>query len=174
MMLINLIDLTFTMKYSVIFTMLAFLIIGTSTSAQKQLPAATVVDKDGKEINLKSYVTDGNPKIVSLWATWCGPCRMELNALKKAYPRWQEKYGLEIVTVSVDIPNMVNRAKKMFEQNGWEYTFLHDNKQELMAKMGLRGIPYSMLIDGEGNVKSVQMGFSAGYEDQIEEKLKSM
>jgi len=162
------------MKISRSVIMVSLLALSMSLSAQKQLPASTVVDKDGKEIDLKSYVADGKPKIVSLWATWCGPCRMELNALKTAYPRWKEKYDLEIVAISVDIPPMANRAKKMFETNDWKYTFLHDNNQELMAKMELNGIPYSMLIDGEGKVVSVQMGFSPSYEDMIEEKLKSL
>lgn len=162
------------MKYYNLIAIMAFLALSVSLSGQKELPESTVVDRDGNEINLKSYVADGKPKIVSLWATWCGPCRMELNALKSSYPRWKEKYGVEIIAISVDTPPMVNRAKKMFETNGWEYTFLHDSNQELMAKMNLRGIPYSMLIDGEGNILSVQMGFSPGYETEMEAKLKAL
>ncbi|MEL6388690.1 MAG: TlpA disulfide reductase family protein [Bacteroidota bacterium] len=142
--------------------------------AQKMVPEATVVNGAGESVDLVDYLSDGNPKIVSLWATWCGPCRMELNAIKKSYPRWKEKYNAEVVAISVDNPRMVDRAKKMFASNEWEYTFLFDQKQELMRKFGIRGIPFSIIVDGEGQILSTQMGYSPGYEDMVEDKLKSM
>jgi len=157
-----------------ILLIISFLLISSLAVSQKSIPDATVVDVDGSEVNLKEYFSDGSPKLVSLWATWCGPCKMELKALETAYPRWKEKYGMEIVTISVDVPQMLGRAKKMFEANGWEYTFLHDNNQQLMNMLQIRGIPYSMLVDGNGDVVSVQMGYSHGYEKQIEKKLKSL
>ncbi len=142
--------------------------------AQDVLPQSVVVDAQNQEVDLRAYTSQGNPKLISLWATWCGPCRMEMNALKEVYPGWKKKYNLEIVTISVDIPQMVSRAKKMFESNGWEYTFMHDKNQELMTKLNLHGIPYSMLIDGTGKILSVQMGYSPGYEKSIEKQLKGL
>jgi len=141
---------------------------------QESFPEASLVDQSGNVFELKSHLKNGKPKLISLWATWCGPCRMELNALKKPYPKWKEKYDLEIMTVSVDVPQMVERAKKMFASNEWDYTFLHDKDQALMSKLNLNGIPYSMLLDGEGNIVSVQMGYSPGYEKMIEQKLKAL
>ena len=141
---------------------------------QSTMPDATVYNLEGSEIQLKDYFADGSPKLVSLWATWCGPCRMELKALKDSYPKWKEKYDMEIVTISLDTPKMLGRAQKMFEDNGWDYTFLHDKDQELMRKLKITGIPYSLLIDGNGDVISVQKGYSPGYEKQIEQKLKTL
>ncbi len=157
-----------------IFLISLLFISATFISAQKSFPDAAVVDKDGNSFELQAHLKNGKPKLISLWATWCGPCRMELNALKKPYPGWQAKYDLEILTVSVDVPQMVGRAKKMFESNEWDYTFLHDKDQELMSKLNLSGIPYSMLLDGQGNIVSVQMGYSPGYEKLIEQKLKML
>jgi len=152
----------------------AILFVVGSLFGQKSIPDATVYALDGEKIQLKEYFADGSPKLVSLWATWCGPCKMELKALKDSYPKWKEKYGMEIVTVSVDVPQMIGRAQKMFEANGWDYTFLHDKDQQLMNMLNIRGIPYSMLVDGNGEVVSVQMGYSPGYEKQIEQKLKTL
>ena len=152
---------------------LSFMIIGSSI-AQDSMPDAMVIDDQGATINLKDYVSTGTPKIVSLWATWCAPCRVELNALKKVASRWKEDYQVEIIAVSVDMPLMVKRARKMFETNGWDYTFFHDADQELMAKLGAEGIPYSMLIDGKGNIHSVQLGYFPNYEKQLEKKIKSL
>lgn len=143
-------------------------------NAQERLPSSVVSDQNGKELRIDEYVQTGTPKIVSLWATWCGPCRMELNALKSMYPKWKENYNVEIIAISVDIPPMLNRAKKMFESNAWPYTFLHDTNQELMDKLGIQGIPFSMLIDGSGKIKSVQTGYYPGYEKELERKLKAL
>lgn len=141
---------------------------------QASFPEVSLVDIEGKSVDMQSIMTNGKPKLVSLWATWCGPCRMELNSLKSPYVKWEEKYGLEILTVSVDVPQMVDRAKKMFKDNQWSYTFLHDANQELMNELNLTGIPYSMLIDGSGKIITVQVGYTPGYEKNIEHHLKSM
>ncbi len=155
-----------------------FIAVGLLTSSlcfsQDFLPDATVVNDKGESVNLKEYVKTGGPKIVSLWATWCAPCRMELKALKKVSARWKAEYDVEIVTVSVDVPAMVKKARQMFEKNGWDYTFMHDADEELTAKLGVRSIPYSMLIDKDGKILSVQTGYSPTYEQELERKLKSL
>lgn len=133
-----------------------------------------VYGRDGSTVNLAEYAKDGKPKIVSLWATWCGPCRMELNALSKVYDRWQESYGIEIIAVTVDVPAMVRRAEAMFDKNGWKYTFLHDKDKQLMESLGIQGIPYSMLIDGDGTIVSIQEGYYPGYEKELEAKIKKL
>ena len=143
-------------------------------NAQDYLPAVEVTNEVGASVDISQYVADGSPKIVSLWATWCGPCRMELNALKEVADKWKEEYDLEIVTVSVDIPLMVGRARKMFESNDWDFTFFHDHNQELMSKLNIDGIPYSMLIDGEGKIQSVQTGYYPNYEKKLEKKIKNL
>ena len=153
----------------------AFLFFSTSLiQAQDVLPSAELVNNKGETVDIKKYTKSGSPKLISLWATWCGPCRMELNALKKVSQRWKEDYDVEIVAISVDMPQMVNRARAMFEKNGWDYTFLHDSNQELMSKLGIQNIPYSMLIDGNGNIQSVQMGYYPDYEKHLEKKIKQL
>ena len=161
------------MKYAFVLFAFAFT-ISSSIYAQQAIPNVNVVDVHGKTVALANYMKNGKPKIVSLWATWCGPCRMELNALKAVSPKWKKNYGIEIIAISVDVPAMAGRAKKMFETNGWDYTFMHDNKQELLSALGIQSIPYSMLIDGNGNIKSVQVGYHAGYEKELEDKIKNL
>ena len=141
---------------------------------QKTLPAVEVQNLHGQNINIEEYSQNGTPKIISLWATWCGPCRTELKALHKVYPRWRDKYNVEIVAITVDRGRMLERAKKMFDTNGWEYTFLHDYQEKLMNSLEIEGIPYSILVDGNGNIKSTQSGYFPGYEKELERKLKAL
>ncbi len=155
-------------------SLLYFISLSSLLMAQDYLPDVTVVNTKGESVKLNEYVKSGSPKVVSLWATWCGPCRMELNALKKVADRWKSDYDVEIIAVSVDIPQMVGRARKMFETNGWDFTFFHDSKQEFMEKLGIQNIPYSMLIDGSGKIQSIQTGYYLNYEKQLEQKIKKL
>ncbi|MEE9371469.1 MAG: TlpA disulfide reductase family protein [Saprospiraceae bacterium] len=140
----------------------------------KEIPKANLNNEAGEVVEIQSYTKNGNPKLISIWATWCGPCRMELAALDKVYGDWKKKYNLEIVAASVDIPPMLKNAKAMFKKNGWDFTFLHDYNQELLGALGIRGIPYSILVDGNGKVASVQQGYFQGYEKVLEKKIAAL
>jgi thiol-disulfide isomerase/thioredoxin len=139
-----------------------------------EIPRAQLNTIDEKKVEIQAYSKEGKPKLISLWATWCGPCRMELRALDAVYPAWKEKYNVEIVAASVDIPPMLDNAKEMFKKNNWKFTFLHDNDQQLMGALGIRGIPYSILVDGSGKVVSVQQGYYQGYEKELEKKIAAI
>lgn len=139
--------------------------------AQDILPDAQVMNDKGESINISTYVKQGGPKVVNLWATWCGPCRMKLNDLKKVSKKWNDQYNIEIVAVSVDIPQMISRARKLFETSGWDYTFFHDSKEEMMTKLGVQNIPYSMLIDSDGKIISVHNSYSPNYTQQLEKEI---
>ena len=143
-------------------------------SAQQSVPSYSVKDMNAKELNIREYAQDGTPKIISLWATWCAPCRTELKALHEIYPEWKDKYGVEIVSVNVDSERMLKRAKSLYDTNGWEYTFLHADQEKIMAALGIESIPYSILVDGEGNIQSVQNGYYPGYEKELEAKLRKL
>ena len=97
---------------------------------------------------------------------------MELNALKKIAPTWKDKYDLEIITVSMDIPRMVTKAKEMAKQNDWKFTFMYDGVQDVASKLKVNSLPYSWLINEEGDIISVIVGYSPNYEQHVEQKLR--
>ncbi len=152
--------------------LLAFWMI--TASAQQSLPSYLVKDLDAQELNIKEYAQDGTPKIISLWATWCAPCRTELKALHEIYPEWQDKYGVEIVAITIDSERMLKRAKAIYDTNGWDYTLLHADQKKFMAALGVDNIPYSILVDGAGNIQSTQNGYYPGYEKELEAKLRKL
>ncbi len=138
------------------------------------LPNVEVNRFNGEAVNIKDYTSNGKIQLVSLWATWCGPCKVELNALEKVYPDWKEKYDVEIIAVTLDNSRMVKRAETLAEKEGWPYTFFSDAEGVLAGKLGVRGIPYSMLIDQDGNVVSTTEGYYPGYEAEMEKKIKAL
>ena len=160
------------MKFHVLIGLVAFALTSISfTGVEKKLPNVEVVKRDGTTVNIQEYTSNGKIQLVSLWATWCGPCRQELSGLKQYHQKWAEEYGVEIIAVTVDNARMVKRAYDMAASKGWDYTILHDNKKELQTALGIRGIPFSMLTDENGNIVSESKGYYRGYEDDIEKKI---
>lgn len=160
--------------YASIFFIVFNMVMGMgNTTTENKIPSIIVQDVDGKEVNIQEYTQGGKFYLVSLWATWCGPCRTELKALNKVAADWKEKYDLEIIAISLDKARALPKAKKMFTDSEWPYTFLWDDGAKLATELGLRGIPYSMLIGPDGNIISKASGYSPGYEDKIEGKIKA-
>ena len=69
--------------------LLAIMAIGT-LAASAQLPNVTLQDIDGNKVQTGTISNDGNPIIISFWATWCKPCLRELKAIHEVYPDWQD------------------------------------------------------------------------------------
>ncbi len=140
----------------------------------KSLPSVNVKTFEGEEVNINEYTSNGKIQLVSLWATWCGPCKRELNALEAVYPKWKDDYGVEIVAITLDNARSVKRAHTMALREEWPYTFFSDSDGVLAGGLGVRGIPYSMLIDQEGNIVSTSEGYYDGYEAEMEKKIKDL
>jgi len=140
----------------------------------KSLPSVNVKTFDGKEVNIKEYTSNGKIQLVSLWATWCGPCKRELNALEAIYPKWKSDYDVEIIAITLDNARSVKRAHTMALREEWPYTFFSDPDGILSGGLGVRGIPYSMLIDQGGNIVSTSEGYYEGYEAEMEKKIRDL
>lgn len=97
----------------------------------------------------------GKPRLVEIWATWCGPCRKEIPRLKEVYERYHDA-GFEILGYSVD--QDVDALKKFLVDNEipWKVA-----SQKLSVEAGYRplyeyyainGVPEMILLDGDGKV----------------------
>lgn len=111
-----------------------------------------VVDVNGKEGMFSDYVKPGKYNMLEVWASWCGHCRVEIPHLKMV----QEKYGdrFNIIAVSWD-KDEAEWRKAMKEENA-PYLQLRavkdENGQDVGTAYGLHGIPFSLVIDGEGKI----------------------
>ena len=54
-------------------------------------PDMTVYDRDGKEVHLSDYI--GKPIVLNFWASWCGPCQMEMPDFNEKYQELEKKYS---------------------------------------------------------------------------------
>ena len=88
-------------KTLILFTTLFFL--NTTLNAQERsLPNVEVKTLKGKTFNIQDLENNGNPMVISFWATWCKPCKKELNAIAEVYEDWQNETGVKLIAVSID------------------------------------------------------------------------
>jgi cytochrome c biogenesis protein CcmG, thiol:disulfide interchange protein DsbE len=150
-------------------------LMGLQLAAQtKALPSVEVKDLEGKTIQLNSLQADGKIRLYSFWATWCSPCKKELDAISDYYSEWQEKYNFELVAVSIDDTRTQAKVKPTVAEKEWAYRILLDPTQALMKAAGINAVPYTILVDGKGNIIYEHNGYVPGDELEIENHLKEL
>lgn len=109
---------------------------------------------DGKTFDLAEW--KGKVVLVNFWATWCGPCRIEIPDLIKL----QEKYGPQGFTViGLSNDDSMETVRPFLKANGINYPVMMASP-ELMRQYGARSLPSSLLIDREGKVVWAMAGVS--------------
>lgn len=157
-----------------IFSAALFLIFATTVMAQKAVPSIEVKTLKGETVDIQDYAKNGKITVLSFWATWCSPCKKELDALAELYPDWQEEYDMEIVAVTIDTRRAVAKVPGLVASKGWEFDILSDENQACQNALNFQTIPQTFLIDQEGNVVYAHNGYVHGDEYELEDKIKAL
>lgn len=120
----------------------------------KMAPDFVIVDADGN----KGMLSDlrGKNIYIDIWATWCGPCVMEIPYVEKLQEKYKDSENLEFISISVD--DNVNAWKKKLEDDKpqWRNFVVEGGfRGPLNQLYYISGIPRFMLIDKDGRIVSV-------------------
>lgn len=139
-----------------------------------QLPSVQLKDLDGNTVDTATLSNDGNPFVISFFATWCKPCLRELKAISEVYPDWQDETGMKLIAVSIDEAQNVNRVRPLVDGEGFEYEVLLDTNGDFQRALGVQMVPYLMIIDGDGKIAETRNGYTEGSESHIIEKIREL
>ena len=157
------------------FILLALTLYAATGFAQKSVPDIDFKSLDGKTVNLKDYAANGKITVISFWATWCSPCKKELDAIADLYPDWQKKYDVELLAITIDTPRaLASKVPGIVEAKSWEYEVLSDQNQELQKALDFQTVPQTFIIDKEGNIVYDHAGYTPGDEYELEDKIKAI
>lgn len=106
---------------------------------------------DGSKVSLDDY--RGRPLLLQFWATWCPVCRLEQNSIDAIARDHQ------VLTVSLDEMTLSGLQAWMVEQ-GVSYPVILDVDGELAQRYGITGVPGSIVIDGRGDIRFTEVGYT--------------
>ena len=141
-----------------------------SAQDRKPAPDFALKDADGRTVRLSDY--RGKVVMLNFWATWCGPCKIEIPWFMD-FQRRNKDRGFNIIGVSMDDDGW-DAVKPFVNQLGVNYRIVLGNDQVAQAYGGVDALPTTFLIDREGNIATVQVGLAAksDFEDGIEQLLQ--
>ncbi len=159
------------------FKTILFTILVTCSSAliaQQTLPSVQVRSLDGKTVDIQDFGKNDKITVLSFWATWCSPCKKELDAIADVYPDWQEEYNMELVAVTIDNSRNLTKVGPLVASKNWEYTILADTKEELKNALNVAAVPHTFLIDQKGNIVFSHSGYVPGDEYELEDMIREL
>ena len=120
---------------------------GTQAPEPQPAPDFTVYDGDGSTVNLSDF--RGKPVVLNFWASWCGPCRIELPDFDAAS---QELAG-EVQFLMVNRPGgreTKEQAEALIRQEGYSFPVYYDLDQDAAITYGVNSLPITLFLDAEG------------------------
>ena len=139
----------------------------------KQLPSVKLIDMNGKAVNTAELGFKG-PVVISFWATWCSPCKRELNTIHELYTDWQEETGVTLVAVTIDDEKTKAQVPVYVDGKGWEYLVLMDPNGDFKRAMGVNNVPHTFLIDQNGQFVYSHNNYAPGDEEKLYEEIKKL
>jgi cytochrome c biogenesis protein CcmG/thiol:disulfide interchange protein DsbE len=158
------------MKKTLLILFVLFLNLA-SNAQGSSLPAATLKNLDGKDVQTADLSNDGKPMLICFWATWCSPCKKELNTYADFYEEWQKETGVKIYAVTIDDQRTVNSVKPYVNSVSWEYEILSDVNKTFSQAMGVNSPPHTFLLNGKGEIVWQHVGYTPGDEEEVHEQL---
>lgn len=146
-------------KFLKLFNILALLILfSVSATAQvkegENAPNFTLKNLDGKEINLNQF--RGKHVLINFWATWCGPCKIEMPSLEALYERFKDR-NFVLLAISNDMFG-ANIVKPFVKAHNINFPVLLDQRLKVSNAFGVVSLPTTFMIDPQGKIIGALFG----------------
>ncbi len=127
----------------------------------------------GQPTTLQQLKGDKPYAVLVFWATWCGPCKKQLPALKRYYESWK-KQGVEVIAISVDDARNAARVRATMQSMGLPFPVAIDANQQMYRRLNFRSVPYTFIIDSSGQVRWRHQGYIEGDEQKLDAQIRQI
>ena len=143
-------------------------IFAATTLFGDQLHAVTI---GSKAPDFHAMTTDSAPRaktladyrgevvLVNIWATWCGPCRIEMPSIQKLHESYGPR-GLKIVAVSIDDPGSTQAIREFGRDFGLTFEILHDDSKQIRETYQTSGVPETFVLGRDGVIRKKWIGIA--------------
>lgn len=137
----------------------------------ERAPEYTVQDLEGRSVELEDFPDE--PVLLNFWATWCTPCRTETPFLQSIHEGYRDR-GLRVVGVSMDSPSSEEDIRSFMEEMGVTYRILYDPRQVAMDRFSLIGLPVTLILDREREIRFVRVGPVSEKDEEFMDVLEEL
>lgn len=133
-------------------------------------PDFTAYDDAGSPVSLNDM--HGKPTIVNFFASWCGPCKMEMPYFDEFYHQYGDQVNFMMVNLCAFGNDTKENAKKMVESGGWTFPVYFDSDGDAALKYAIRSMPTTIFVSADGELKGRHTGVIS--RENLEQTIKAM
>lgn len=128
----------------------------------------TVEDGEGNSVKLSDFA--GKPVVVNFWASWCGPCKMEMPHFQTAWEEYGDKIEFLMVNMSAGFGDSKEDAQAVLSEGGYTFPVYYDTLGQCATGYAVNAIPVTLFINADGTLNAQQVGMlsEAALDQQIQ------
>jgi thiol-disulfide isomerase/thioredoxin len=140
-----------------ILTLVLFLLVTTTDMALAKTPGEVEVGATLREATMQGLSGPsrklsefrGKPLIINVWASWCGPCQLEMASLERLS---RSKAGKQLTMIGISTDDYPDAAKGFLKRNRTSFSHFIDSRLFLENMLGAERLPLTLLVDEKGRV----------------------
>ena len=115
----------------------------------------------------------GEVVLLNIWATWCGPCRVEMPSMQRLHDEFGPA-GLKVVAISIDEAGTEAQIRDFAREYALTFEILHDPNGQIQRAYQTAGVPETFVIGRDGTIRKKVVGAANWHSDANRALVRSL